>query len=94
MDYNYLIIKSDVSGINRNLQSISSVLEVLPKYGNQYLQMLKNPVDAALFKSPMIIKFVCSITYKSINDYEVEIKDAREFVKKYGLILTGWNNGW
>ena len=94
-------LKTDVSGINRKLQSISSVLEVLvgnkrdcprliiilPKEGNQYVQMLKNPVDAALFKSPMIVRFVCPITYKSIDDYEVEIKDAREFVKNYGPIL-------
>ena len=27
------------------------------------------------------------MTYKSIDDYEVEIKDARKFVKKYGPIL-------
>jgi hypothetical protein len=94
-------LKTDVSGINRKLQSISSVLEVLvgnkqdcprliivlPKDGNRYLQMLKNPVDVALFKSSMIVKFVCPITYKVIDDYEVEIKDAREFVKKYGPIL-------
>ena len=94
-------LKSDVSGIDRKLKSISSVLEtlvgnkedcprliiVLPKDGNRYLKMLKNPVDAALFKSPMIVKLVCPITYKAIDDYEVEIKDAREFVKKYGPIL-------
>jgi serine/threonine protein kinase len=94
-------VETDVSGISRKLQSISSVLEalvgnkqdcprliiVLPKDGNRYVQMLKNPVDAALFKSPMIVKFVCPITHKCIDDYEVEVKDAREFVKKYGPIL-------
>jgi len=94
-------LETDVTDINRKLQSITSVLEVLvgnkgdcprliiilPKDGNKYLQMLINPVNVALYKSFMIVRFVCPITYKSIDDYEIEIKDVREFVKKYGPIL-------
>ena len=49
--------------------------------------MLINPVNSALYKSLMMVRFVCPITYKSIDDYEIEIKDVREFVKKYAPIL-------
>jgi len=45
-----------------------------------------NPINAALFKSPMTIKIVCPIIYEAIN-YEVDIRDIREFVKKSGPIL-------
>ena len=55
-------LETDINGINRKLQSISSVLEVLvgikgdcprlifilPKDGNRYLKMLISPVDVAL----------------------------------------------
>ena len=94
-------LETDVTDINRKLQSITSVLEVLvgnkgdcprlivilPKDGNKYVQMLINPVNSALYKSLMIVRFVCPITYKSIDDYEIEIKDVREFAKKYAPIL-------